>query len=136
MLMPKKTKYRKQQKGRRRQKGQATRGTVLSFGDFGLKTLDHAWITARQIEAVRRTITRSFKKKGKTWIRLFPDKPITKKGAEMPMGKGKGTVDHYVAVVKPGKILFEVTGVSEKEAKKALKAASYKLPVKTKFIAK
>jgi len=136
MLMPKKQKYRKSHKGRRRTKSQATRGTTVSFGDFGLKTLEHRWITARQIETVRRTITRTFKKRGKIWIRIFPDKPVTAKGSEVPMGKGKGAVDHYVVAVKPGMILFEATGVDEELAKKAFKAASYKLPVKTKFVSK
>jgi len=136
MLMPKKQKHRKSHKGRRRTKSQATRGTTVSFGDFGLKTLEHRWITARQIETVRRTITRKFKKRGKIWIRIFPDKPVTAKGSEVPMGKGKGAVDHYVAVVKPGIILFEVTGVDKETAKDAFKAASYKLPVKTKFVSK
>jgi len=136
MLMPKKQKYRKSHKGRRRTKSQATRGTTVSFGEFGLKTLEHHWITARQIETVRRTITRAFKKKGKIWIRIFPAKPVTAKGSEVPMGKGKGAVDHYVVAVKPGMILFEVTGIDEELAKKALKAASYKLPVKTKFVSK
>lgn len=136
MLMPKRQKYRKQQKGRRRQKSVAKRGTTLSYGEYGLKSLEHAWVTSRQIEAVRRTITRHFKKKGKTWIRIFPDKPVTSKGAEVPMGKGKGALDHYVAVVKPGRIMFEVTGVSEEIAKESLKAASHKLPVKCRFISK
>jgi len=136
MLMPKKTKHRKQQKGKSRNKGQASKGINVSFGEYGLKSLEHCWITARQIESVRRTITKNFKKKGKVWIRIFPDKSVTVKGAETPMGKGKGTVDHYVAVIKPGMILFEVAGIDEETAKKALKAASYKLPVKTKFIIK
>lgn len=136
MLMPKKEKYRKVQKGRRRMKGQATKGTVLSFGDFGLKSLEPHWITSRQIEAVRRTLTRTFKKSGKIWIRIFPDKPVTVKGSETPMGGGKGSFDHYVAVVKTGTILFETTGVPEQVAKKAFTAASHKLPVKTKFISK
>lgn len=134
MLIPKKQKYRKHQKGRRRNKSIATRGTTLSFGDYGLKTLEYGWITARQIEAVRRTITRNFKKKGKIWIRIFPDKPITAKGSEIPMGGGKGAVDRHVAVVKPGKIMFEVTGVSEEVAKSTLRAAAHKLPVKCRFI--
>ena len=134
--MPKKQKYRKSHKGRRRIKGQAKRGTTVSFGDFGLKTMEHHWITARQIETVRRTITRALKKRGKVWIRIFPDKPVTTKGSEVPMGKGKGSVDRYVAVVKPGMILFEITGVPEELAKQAFRSASYKLPVKTKFVTK
>ena len=136
MLMPKKQKYRKSQKGRRRTKGQAKRGTMVNFGDFGLKTLEYSWITSRQIEAVRRAITRALKKKGRIWIRIFPNKPVTVKSSETPMGKGKGTVDHYVAAVKPGKVLFEISGVSEELAKRAFQSASYKLPVKTKFLKK
>ncbi|HDQ22569.1 MAG TPA: 50S ribosomal protein L16 [Candidatus Uhrbacteria bacterium] len=134
MLMPKKVKHRKWHKGRKRGKGLATRGTELSFGSYGLKSLDHAWITARQIEAARRSITNFLKRGGKVWIRIFPDKPITKKGAEVPMGGGKGSPEYYVAVVKPGTVLFELEGVSEEKAKEALNLASYKLPVKTKFL--
>jgi len=134
MLMPKKVKHRKWHKGRKRGKGFATRGTELSFGSYGLKSLDHAWITARQIEAARRSITNFLKRGGKVWIRIFPDKPITKKGAEVPMGGGKGSPEYYVAVVKPGTVLFELEGVSEEKAKEALNLASYKLPVKTKFL--
>lgn len=136
MLMPKKQKHRKSQKGRHRKKGISTRGTTLAFGEYGLKSLEHRWINSRQIEAVRRTLTRAFKKKGRVWIRIFPHKPVTAKGAEVPMGKGKGAVDHFVAVVKPGMILFEMTGVSEEVAKESFKSASHKLPVKTKFITK
>jgi len=132
--MPKKVKHRKWHKGRKRGKGLATRGTELSFGSYGLKSLDHAWITARQIEAARRSITNFLKRGGKVWIRIFPDKPITKKGAEVPMGGGKGSPEYYVAVVKPGTVLFELEGVSEEKAKEALNLASYKLPVKTKFL--
>lgn len=134
--MPKKQKHRKSHKGRRRKKGTSTRGTTLAFGEYGLKSLEHRWITARQIEAVRRTLSRVFKKKGKIWVRIFPDKPVTTKGAEVPMGKGKGTVDHFVAVVKPGMILFEMTGLSEEAAKESFKSASHKLPIKTKFVSK
>lgn len=132
--MPKKQKYRKMQKGRRRLKGKAEKGSRVAFGEFGLKSLGRRWITARQIEAVRKILTRDLKKKGKVWIRIFPDKPVTTKGAEMPMGKGKGTVDHYVAVVKPGMVLFEITGVSEQIAKEIFRSAGHKLPVKTKFV--
>ena len=136
MLMPRKVKHRKMQKGRRRGKGLAVRKNRLNFGDFGLKAVEPHWITARQIEAARRTITHFLKKGGKIWIRIFPDKPITAKGSEMPMGKGKGTVDHYVAVIKAGTIIFEITGVSEAIAKEAFHLASYKLPIKTKFVKK
>ncbi len=136
MLMPKKTKYRKAQKGRRRTEGQASRGNILNFGDFGLKALESRWITARQIEATRQAVTRFLKKGGKMWIRIFPTKPVTAKAAEVGMGKGKGSVDHYVAPIKAGAILFEITGVSEDIAKQALRLASHKLPIKTKFIEK
>lgn len=136
MLMPKKQKHRKSHKGRRRTKGQSSRGTTLAFGEYGLKSLQHRWITSRQIEAVRRALARALKKRGRIWIRIFPDKPVTAKGAEIPMGKGKGAVDHYVAAVKPGMILFEMTGVPEDVAKESFQSASHKLPVKTKFIAK
>jgi len=134
MLMPKKTKHRKSHKGKRG--GKATRLITVSFGSFGLKSLDACWITARQIEAARRVMTRYIKRGGKIWIRIFPDKPVTKKGGEIPMGKGKGAVDHYVAVVKPGMIMFEMEGVDEKTAKEAMTLAAYKLPVKCKFIVK
>ncbi|OGD30919.1 50S ribosomal protein L16 [Candidatus Azambacteria bacterium RIFCSPHIGHO2_01_FULL_44_55] len=134
MLTPKRVKHRKWHKGRRRFAGIETRGTNLAFGTYGLKSEDRAWLTARQIEAARRAITRSIQRGGKVWIRVFPDKPITKKGAETPMGAGKGGVDHYVAPVKPGRIIFEMDGVTEEVAKQALRLASYKLPVKTKFI--
>ncbi|NIA18337.1 MAG: 50S ribosomal protein L16 [Actinobacteria bacterium] len=134
MLMPKKTKHRKSHKGKRG--GKATRLITVSFGSFGLKSLDACWITSRQIEATRRVMTRYIKRGGKIWIRIFPDKPITKKGGEIPMGKGKGAVDHYVAVVKPGMIMFEMEGVDEKTAREAMMLAAYKLPVKCKFITK
>jgi len=132
--MPKKTKYRKSHKGRRG--GKASRLVTVSFGSFGLKSLGAHWVTSRQIEAARKVITKYTKKGGKIWIRIFPDKPVTKKGGEMPMGKGKGAVDHYVAVVKPGMILFEVEGLPEDIAKKALELAAYKLPVKCRFVSK
>src|SRR5256884_3149329 len=132
MLMPKKVKYRKQQRGRMR--GKAWRGSSLEFGDFGLKTLDAAWITDRQIEAARIAMTRFIKRGGKIWIRIFPDKPVTKKPAETRMGKGKGAPEYWVAVVKPGRILYEIEGVDEKTARDAMRLASQKLPVKTKFV--
>lgn len=132
MLQPKRTKYRKAQKGRNR--GLALRGAKISFGTFGLKALDSVWITNRQIEAARIAMTRYMKREGKVWIRIFPDKPITKKPNEVRMGKGKGALSHYVAVIKPGRILFEIDGVSEQIAKEALYKASAKLPIKTKFI--
>ena len=132
MLQPKKVKYRKKQKGR--VKGLATRGSQLSFGSFGLKTLDAGWITDRQIEAARIAVTRKMKREGKVWINIFPDKPITKKPAEVRMGKGKGGLDHWVAPVKPGRILFETEGVSLEVAKESLRLAAQKLPVKTKFV--
>ncbi|MCF7906832.1 50S ribosomal protein L16 [Patescibacteria group bacterium] len=134
MLMPKKLKYRKSHKGRGRGKRMATKGTKVSFGDFGLKSLDFRWISSRQIESARRTITHSLGKTGKVWIRIFPDKPVTAKGSEVPMGGGKGAVDHYVAIVKPGNVMFEITGVEEEKAREAFRLASHKLPVKTKFV--
>jgi large subunit ribosomal protein L16 len=132
MLMPSKVKYRKQQRGKRR--GKAWRGSQLSFGDFGLKVLEPGWITDRQIEASRIAITRFIKRGGKLWIRIFPDKPITKKPAETRMGKGKGAPELWVAVVKPGRILFEMEGVPEAEAREAMRLASHKLPLPTRFI--
>jgi large subunit ribosomal protein L16 len=134
ILIPKKVKYRKWQKGRSR--GIDRKGTELVFGSFGLKSLENKWISSRQIEAGRRTILRYLKKGGKLWIRIFPQKPITKKGDEAPMGGGKGEVSHYVFPVKPGRIIFEIEGIDEETAKKALKIASDKLPIKTKFIKK
>lgn len=136
MLAPKKTKYHKAQKGRKRQKGQASRRNFLAFGEFGLKTLETAWITDHQLEAARRAIIKFIKKGGKLWLRIFPDKPVTKKSPEVPMGGGKGSVDHWVAPVKAGTILFELTGLKEELAKEAFRYASYKLPVKTKFVKK
>ena len=134
MLMPSKVKYRKQQGGRRR--GKAWRGSELSFGVFGLKALEPGWITDRQIEASRIAITRFIKRGGKLWIRIFPDKPITKKPAETRMGKGKGAPELWVAVVKPGRILFEMEGVPETEARQAMRLASHKLPLPTRFVAR
>ncbi|MBI4459787.1 MAG: 50S ribosomal protein L16 [Acidobacteria bacterium] len=132
MLMPKKVKYRKQQRGRRC--GKAWRGSDLAFGDYGLKALEVAWITDRQIEASRVTMTRTIKRGGKVWIRVFPDKPITKKPAETRMGKGKGAPEGWVAVVRPGKILFEMGGVPEDIAREAMKLAGHKLPIKTQMV--
>ncbi len=131
MLMPKRVKWRKQQRGR--MKGKASRGTEVVFGDYGLQALEPGWVTARQIEAARRAIVRYMRRRGKVWIRIFPDKPVTKKPAETRMGKGKGSVDHWVAVVKPGRILFEVSGLSEEGAREALRLAAHKLSIKTKF---
>ncbi len=136
MLIPKKVKHRKWQKGRGRGKRKAVRKTKLDFGSIGLKSLSSAWLNSRQIEAARRAITHHIHRKGKIWIRIFPDKPVTKKSSEVPMGGGKGAVDHYVAVVKPGMMLFEVDGVPLEIAKEALRLASYKLPVKTKIVIK
>lgn len=132
MLMPKKVKFRKMQKGR--MKGKAHKGSKLNFGDYGLKTLEPGYITDRQIEAARVAMTRHVKRGGKIWIRMFPDKPITKKPAETRMGKGKGAPDHWVAVVRPGRILYEIQGVEESLAREAFALAAQKLPVKTKFV--
>ncbi|MBC8314941.1 MAG: 50S ribosomal protein L16 [Bacteroidetes bacterium] len=132
MLQPKKTKYRKQQKGK--MKGNSQRGHELSFGSFGIKTLDQAWITGRQIEAARQAITRYMKREGELWIMIFPDKPITKKPAEVRMGKGKGAPEYFVARITPGRILFEVDGVSLDVAKEALRLGAQKLPVATRFV--
>ncbi len=132
MLQPKRVKYRKSHKGHRRGKAQA--GNVVVFGDFGLQALESAWITNRQIEAARRAITRYVRRGGKIWIRIFPDKPVTSKPAETRMGGGKGSPDHWVAVVKPGRILFEIAGVGEEAARGAIRLASYKLPISTKFV--
>ncbi len=136
MLLPKKVKHRKWHKGRRRNVGVATRATHLDFGDFGLKTETHGWVTSQQIEAARRVLTRYVRRGGKVWIRIFPDKPITKKGNEVPMGGGKGAPDHYVAVVKPGTVLFEMVGVTRESAKEAMEMAGYKFGVKTRFVEK
>ena len=132
MLMPKKVKHRRVMKGRMR--GTASRGDKLNFGDFGLKTLEAAWITDRQIEAARIAMTRHIKRGGKIWIRMFPDKPVTKKPAETRMGKGKGAPEYWVAVVKPGRILYEIEGVPEDIAREAMRLAAQKLPIKTKFV--
>ena len=132
MLAPKRVKYRKRMKGRTR--GLARRGNTVAFGQFGLMTLDPGWITSRQIEAARVALTRRMKRGGKVWIRVFPDKPITKKPAETRMGKGKGNPEHWVAVVKPGRILFEAEGVPKDVAQRAFELASAKLPVRTRFI--
>ncbi len=132
MLSPKKVKYRKKQKGRRR--GKAYRGSSLSFGDYGILALEAGWITSRQIEAARVVITRQMKRAGKLWLRIFPDKPITKKPAETRMGKGKGVPEYWVAVVKPGRILFEFEGVDVSIARRAARLVNYKLPVKTRIV--
>ena len=132
MLQPKRVKYRKSHRGRRQGKAQA--GNTLTFGDFGLQALESAWITNRQIEAARRAMTRHIRRGGKIWIRIFPDKPVTKKPAETRMGGGKGPPDQWVAVVKPGRIMFEMSGVTQATAKEAMRLASHKLPIDTKFI--
>jgi len=132
MLMPKRVKYRKKQRGS--MKGNAQKGNYIAFGQFGLKALDPAWITSRQIEAARVAMTRYIKRGGKVWIRIFPDKPVTQKPAETRMGKGKGAPEYWVSVVKPGRIMFEIEGVSEEIAKEAMRLASHKLPIKTKFV--
>jgi len=134
MLQPKRVKYRKTHKGRRRGKAQA--GNVVLFGDFGLQALASAWITSRQIEAARRAMTRHIRRGGNIWIRIFPDKPVTKKPAETRQGGGKGPLDHWVSVVRPGRILFEMKGVSEEVARRAMHLASSKLPIDTKFVVK
>jgi large subunit ribosomal protein L16 len=134
MLMPKKVKHRRVMKGRMR--GKASRGEQISFGDFGLKALEAAWITDRQIEAARIAMTRHVKRGGKIWIRMFPDKPITKKPAETRMGSGKGAPDHWVAVVKPGRMLYEIQGVDIELAREAFRLAAQKLPIKTKFVSR
>ncbi len=132
MLMPKRVKFRKQQRGR--MKGKAMRGSSLAFGEYGLKALSPGWITARQIEAVRVAMTRHIKRGGRVWIRIFPDKPVTQKPAETRMGKGKGSPEYWVGVVKPGRVLFELGGVAEDLAREALRLASHKLPFQTKFV--
>lgn len=132
MLQPKRTKFRKKQKGR--VKGIAQRGHTIAFGSFGIKSLEPGWLTSRQIEAARIAMTRAMKREGRVWIRIFPDKPITKKPAEVRMGKGKGAPEYWVAVVKPGTILFESTGVSLELAQESLRLAAQKLPIKTKFV--
>ncbi len=132
MLMPKRVKYRKQMRGR--MKGKASRGAEVHFGDYGLQALEPGWVSARQIEAARRAMVRHMRRRGKIWIRIFPDKPVTKKPAETRMGSGKGNVEFWVAVVKPGRVMFEIAGVPEAVAKEALRLASYKLSVKTKIV--
>jgi len=132
MLMPKKVKYRKQQRGR--MKGKAFRGSDVSFGEFGLKAMEPGWVTDRQIEAARIALTRYLKRGGKVWIRIFPDKPVTKKPAETRMGKGKGAPEVWVAVIKPGRVMFEVEGVAEDRAREAFRLAGRKLPIKTRFV--
>ena len=134
MLMPKKTKYRKAFKGRRR--GMSRGGTEVSFGDYGLQALESSYITARQIEAARITITRTMKRGGKVWINIFPHKPVTRKPAEVRMGSGKGNVEYYVASVKRGRVMFEISGVSEEVAKEAMRKAGHKLPINTKFVSR
>lgn len=134
MLMPKRVKFRKAQRGR--MNGKATRGAIVAFGDYGLKALEPAWITARQIEAARVALTRLMKREGKVWIRIFPDKPATKKPAETRMGSGKGAPEFWVAVVKPGRIMFEVGGIKRELAMEALTLAAHKLPIKTKFVSR
>jgi large subunit ribosomal protein L16 len=132
MLMPKRVKYRKQMRGR--MKGMARGATAVQFGEYGLQALEPAWITQRQIEAARRAIVRYIKRRGRIWIRIFPDKPVTAKPAETRMGKGKGAVDHWVAVVRPGRVMFEMGNVDEDTARQALRLASFKMPIKTKFV--
>ncbi len=134
MLQPKRTKHRKNHRGRNR--GMALRGSEVAFGDFALQALAPAWITSRQIEAARRAITHHVRRGGKVWIRIFPDKPVTAKPAETRMGSGKGAIDHWVVVVKPGRILFEIAGVREDVAREAMRLASHKLPIGTRFVAK
>jgi large subunit ribosomal protein L16 len=134
MLMPKKVKFRKQQRGRRR--GKAYRGSTITFGQYGLKALEPAWISSKQIEAARVAMTRHIKRGGKVWIRIFPDKPVTEKPAETRMGKGKGSPEFWVAVIKPGRILFEVEGVTEDLAREAIRLAAHKLPIRTKFVSR
>jgi large subunit ribosomal protein L16 len=134
MLLPKRTKFRKQHRGRL--KGKASRGNKISYGNYALQALEPTWLTSRQIEATRRTITRYTKRGGKLWITVFPDKPVTFRAAESRMGSGKGGVEYWVAVIKPGKVLFEISGVNYETAKSALKIAAYKLPIKTKFISR
>ena len=134
MLMPKRTKYRKAHRGR--MKGIAGRGNTISFGEYGLQALEPCWMTSRQIEAARRAIVRHVKRGGKLWIRVFPDKPVTSKPAETRMGGGKGAVDHWVAVVKPGRMIFEISGVQEDAAREAMRLASHKLPIRTRFVSR
>lgn len=134
MLLPRRVKHRKHMKGT--VAGQSMRASTVHFGQWGLKALENRWVTARQIEAARRAMTRFVKRSGKMWVRIFPDKPITRKGAEVPMGQGKGSVDHFVAVVRRGRVLFEMDGVTEADAREALRLAGRKLPIKTIFVKK
>ena len=134
MLMPKRVKHRKVHRGRR--SGVAKGGTSVNFGEYGLQALESAWITSRQIESARVAITRSIRRGGKVWITIFPDKPVTAKPAETRMGSGKGSVDHWVAVVKPGRVLFEIAGVTEEQAREAMRLAAHKLPIKTQFVSR
>lgn len=136
MLLPKKVKHRKWHEPRRNNDGVATRTKTIAFGTYALKSLDPAWVTSRQIEATRRVLTRFVRRGGRVWIRVFPDRPVTKKGNELPMGGGKGAPDHYVCTVKPGMILFEMDGIPEAEAREALTSACYKLPLRGKFVKK
>ncbi len=132
MLMPKRVKYRKQMRGR--MKGRASRGAKVTFGEFGLQAAEPCWMTSRQIEAARRAIVRYVRRGGKLWIRVFPDKPVTAKPAETRMGSGKGSVDHWVAVIRPGRVLFEIAGVTEEQAREAMRLAAHKLPIRTQFV--
>ncbi|MBU2101405.1 50S ribosomal protein L16 [Patescibacteria group bacterium] len=136
LLQPKKVKHRKWHKGRSRKRQMETRGTKLSFGNYGLQALGSAWLNSRQIEAGRRAITHYLKREGKVWIRVFPDKPVTQKAAEVGMGKGKGSVDHYVFPVRPGRVIYEIGGVGEEKARGALRRASHKMPFKTRLLLK
>jgi large subunit ribosomal protein L16 len=132
MLMPRRVKYRKQHRGRMR--GKAQRGNKVSFGEYGLQALEPCWMTSRQLEAARRAVVRYVRRSGKLWIRVFPDKPATKRAAETRMGSGKGAVDHWVAVIKPGRMLLEISGVEESDAREAMKLAAHKLPIRTRFV--
>ncbi len=134
MLVPKRVKHRKQHRGR--MKGKAQRGTEVTFGEFGLQALEPAWITNRQIEAARIALTRYIKRGGKVWVKIFPDKPVTAKPAETRMGSGKGAVENWVAVIKPGRVMFELAGIDEEIAREAMRLAAHKLPIKTKFVAR
>jgi large subunit ribosomal protein L16 len=136
MLLPKRVKFRKWHKPRKRDMGVASRTITVAFGSFGLKALDHVWINSRQIEAARRVLTRYVRRGGKIWIRLFPDRPMTKKGSEVPMGGGKGSPDHYVCTVKPGMIMFEMSGITEESARKAMISAAHKMPGRYNFVNK
>jgi len=136
MLQPKKQKHRKSHKGRSRGRSKETRGTYISYGTYGIQALSSAWVTANQIEAARKAITHSLKREGKVWIRIFPDKPVSKLPPEVTLGGGKGAVDHFVVPVKPGRIMFEIDGVSEARARRALELAGHKLPVKTRVLVK